>query len=397
MVEYYAFESILNRLIAVLRRRTGSGSPTRWRPSGGGMYKVRIQPGWELASADGVPLPARVVELLLAVYETGSLAGGARRIGMSYRYAWGLLQQAQAIFGKPLLRMTRGRGAVLTGIGERLVWADKRISARLSPMLESLATELEAEIERVLRAQSMPLRIHASHGFGVETLRRIMAEGDMPLDLKYRSPDDALAALRSGACDLAGLHLPIGELEPVLFAHYRERFDLDADRVVHLAMRRQGLVLAPGNPRGIETLQDLERPDIRMIHRQPGSGSRLLLETMLARHGIAFDRIRACDVEELTHAAVAAYVASGLADVGFALEPPARRYGLDFYPLITEHYFFLCHNDVLDSDRLSELLALLRSDRFRHELGRLPGYDPSWCGRVQTLEEAFPASVRGTA
>lgn len=361
------------------------------------MYRVRIQPDWALGNFDGASLPPRIVELLHAVHGTGSLAGAARRAGMSYRHAWGLLQQAQAVFGKPLLRTTRGRGATLTTIGERLVWADRRISARLSPMLESLETEIEAEIERALRADSQSVRMHASHGFGVETVRRIMSADGMPLDLKYRSPDDALAALRSGACDLAGLHLPIGELEPVLFAHYRDRIDLDADRVVHLAMRRQGLVLAPGNPRRIETLQDLERPDVRMIHRQPGSGSRLLLETMLARHGIAFGRIRACDVEELTHAAVAAYVASGLADVGFALEPPARRYGLDFYPLVTEHYFFLCHSDVLESGRLDDMLALLRSDRFRGELARLPGYDPSLCGGVQTLHEAFPASAAAAA
>ncbi|RPD88231.1 substrate-binding domain-containing protein [Luteimonas sp. 100069] len=356
------------------------------------MYKVRIRPRWELESASGERLPPHLLELLVAVRATGSLAAAARKVDLSYRYAWGQLQDAAAVFGQPLLRMTRGRGARLTPIGERLVWADSRIAARLSPTLDSLATELEAELERIVSAQSTPLRIHASHGFGVETLRRAMAETGLPLDLKYRSPEDALVALRSGACDIAGLHLPIGDLEPALFAHYRDRLDLDADRVIHLAMRRQGLVLAAGNPRGIHTLQDLERPDIRMIHRQPGSGTRLLLETMLARHGIAFERIRACDVEELTHAAVSAYVASGLADVGFALEPPARKYGLEFFPLVTEHYFFLCHNDVLESGRITELLALLRSDGFRRDLGLLPGYDPSYCGRVQTLAEAFEAA-----
>lgn len=357
------------------------------------MYKVRIQPQWGLESASGAKLPSHLVPLLIAVRGTGSLAAAAREVGLSYRYAWGQLQDAREVFGQPLLRMTRGRGARLTPIGERLVWADNRIAARLSPMLDSLATELEAELERTVSAHATPLRIHASHGFGVETLRRCMADGELPLDLKYRSPDDALAALRTGACDIAGLHLPIGDLEPALFAHYLDRLDLEHDRVIHLAMRRQGLVLAPGNPLRIETLQDLERPDIRMIHRQPGSGTRLLLEAMLARHGIALERIRACDVEELTHAAVAAYVASGLADVGFALEPPARKYGLDFFPLITEHYFFLCHSDVLDAGRLVDLLALLRSDRFRRELGLLPGYDPSYCGNVRTLREAF-ASAR---
>lgn len=353
------------------------------------MYKIRIQPGWEVTTPSGESLPARVVELLLAVFETGSLAAGARRIGMSYRYAWGLLQQARKVFGRPLLRSTRGRGAALTPLGERLVWADKRIAARLSPTLDSVATEIEAEIERALQSQASPLRVHASHGFGVETLRRFMAESELPLDLKYRSPDDALVALRSGACDLAGLHLPIGELEGELLAHYRDRLDIEGDRVVHLAMRRQGLVLAPGNPKRITRLRDVARPDVRFIHRQPGSGTRLLLECMLRRQGIDPAAISPCDVEELTHAAVAAYVASGLADAGFGLEPPARRYGLEFIPMVTEHYFFLCSEVALASGRLSELRGLLSSDGFRHALGQLPGYDPSYCGTIQALPEAF--------
>ncbi|QDH68760.1 substrate-binding domain-containing protein [Marilutibacter alkalisoli] len=355
------------------------------------MFKIGIEPYWKLEVADRGQMPARLIGLLLAVHETGSLAAGCRRAGLSYRYAWGLLKQAQALFGRPLLRMTRGRGARLTPIGERLVWADKRIAARLSPMFESLATELEAELERYLSAQAMPLRIHASHGFGVETLRRFMSDDNMPLDLKYRSPDDALAALRSGSCDLAGLHLPIGALEEEIARHYLDRFDLQGDRVLHLAMRRQGLVLAPGNPKGVHGLDDLLRGDLRFIHRQPGSGTRLLLECMLARQGLSFAAINACDVEELTHAAVAAYVASGLADAGLALEPPARRYGLDFVPMVTEHYFFLCREEMLESGQLAELVDLLRGDAFRHALGQLPGYDPSYCGTVQTLPEAFPS------
>lgn len=355
------------------------------------MFKVGIRPGWELEAADGERMPERLIGLLLAVHETGSLAAACRRVGLSYRYGWGILKQAQALFGRPLLRMTRGRGASLTPIGERLVWADKRIAARLSPTLDSLATELEAELERCISEQTMPLRVHASHGFGVETLRRYMSDAGMSLDLKYRSPDDALSALRAGSCDLAGLHLPIGDLEGELARTYLDRLDLENDRVLHLAMRRQGLVLAPGNPKGVRGLADLVREDLRFIHRQPGSGTRLLLECMLERQGMALSAINGCDVEELTHAAVAAYVASGLADVGLALEPPARRYGLDFVPMITEHYFFLSQAETLESGQLSELLDLLRGDAFRHALGQLPGYDSSYCGVVQTLPEAFPS------
>jgi len=353
------------------------------------MYKVRIQPQWELTNAEGTPLPVHLVGLLSAIHASGSLAAAARRQGVSYRYAWGQLKQAAQVFGQPLLKPQRGQGARLTALGERLVWASNRIAARLGPTLDSLATELEIELEHAVCAHSAPLRMHASHGFGVEILRRCMAAADLPLELKYRSPDDALAALRAGHCDVAGLHLPVGEFAPVLLAHYQDRIQPQHDHVIHLAMRRQGLILAPGNPRGIRSLHDLERPDIRMIQRQPGSGTRLLLDAMLARYGIDYAHINTCDVEELTHAAVAAYVASGLADVGFGLEPAARRYGLDFLPQASEHYFFLCSDACFSSVRANALIALLQSNDFRVELGKLPGYDPGACGRVQRFSQAF--------
>jgi len=353
------------------------------------VYKVRIQPQWELTNAEGTPLPVHLVGLLAAIHATGSLAAAARQQGVSYRYAWGQLKQAAALFGQPLLKMQRGQGAQLTTLGERLVWASNRIAARLGPTLDSLATELETELEHAVSAHSAPLRMHASHGFGVETLRRCMACADLPLELKYRSPDDALTALRAGHCDLAGLHLPIGEFAPVLLAHYQDRIQRRQDYVIHLAQRRQGLILAPGNPRGIRRLQDLQRADLRMIQRQPGSGTRLLLDAMLAREGLEPSRIQTCDVEELTHAAVAAYVASGLADVGFGLEPPARRYGLDFIPLASERYFFLCSETTFSSARISALMSLLQSPGFHAELNRLPGYDPRECGQVQRFSQAF--------
>lgn len=359
------------------------------------MYKVTLRPAWDVQTAQGRSLPPRLVELLVAVHGNASLAAACRQVGLSYRYAWGLLQQGEAMFGVPLVRAARGRGAALSPLGERLVWADRRIAARLSPTLDSLAAELESELERSLSLHAAPVRLQASHGFGVEALRRAMAAGDRPLDLKYRSPDEALTALRAGACELGGLHLPIGELQAPVLAHYRDRLRPRTDRVVHLAMRRQGLVVVPGNPRGIHGVADLVRGDVRFIHRQPGSGTRLLLECLLQREGLSSADVAGVGMEELTHAAVAANVASGLADVGLALEPPARRYGLDFIPLATEQYFFLCDGAGLEGGRIDGVLEILRDPAFRRELALIPGYDPSFCGVVQSLEEAFPTMRDG--
>ena len=200
------------------------------------------------------------------------------------------------------------------------------------------------------------------------------------------------AALRSGDCDLAGVHLPIGEFEQEILEHYAGRFDPVNDRILHLATRNIGLIVASGNPKRIEKLSDLLRPEVRFIHRQPGSGARLLLEHMLARQGHSIADVHGCGIDELTHAAVAAYVASGMADAGFGLETPARRYGLGFVPIVSEHYFFAVRSETLTSEASSGLLDILRSDRFRRELGLLPGYDADRCGTVETLFEAFPAA-----
>src|ERR1700756_1109335 len=138
------------------------------------MFKVSINPRWQLQAPEGEAVAERLIDLLVGIHETGSLAGACARSDLSYRYAWGLLQQGKKIFGSPLVTSARGSGARLTALGEKLVWADKRISARLSPLLDSLSSEIEVEFERAVAHAEAILRIHASHGFAVEALHRFM-------------------------------------------------------------------------------------------------------------------------------------------------------------------------------------------------------------------------------
>src|SRR5689334_8805804 len=120
-------------------------------PGGPCMFKMSIKPQWLVEGPDAVRRPLhKLIELLTAMDEAGQLAAAAKRLGVSYRYAWELLRDGSRIFGASLVAMTRGRGAVLTPLGEKLLWANKRIAARLDPTLDSLASELEVEIERVL-------------------------------------------------------------------------------------------------------------------------------------------------------------------------------------------------------------------------------------------------------
>jgi len=202
------------------------------------MFRLSITPQWHLDSGAGPePLP-RLIELLSLVRETGSLSGGCRRLGLSYRYAWGLIKAAEQRFGAPLLQSRRGQGTQLSLLAERLIWADRRISARLGPILDSMASELESEIERALTRSQGILRLHASHGFAVETLRRQLAEADFPLNLKYCASREAVAGLASAECDLAGFHVPVGEYQEPMLAYYRDALPPSTVRLILLATRQ---------------------------------------------------------------------------------------------------------------------------------------------------------------
>ena len=354
------------------------------------MHKVSIKPRWTISDADGESLTPRLLELLAQVQQYGSLSGSCKHSGASYRHAWNLVRQGEQRIGAPLLLMERGKGSTLTPLAEKLVWAGHLISARLTPLLESLASELEVEIRRVLVSDRAVLRVHSTHGFAVERMLETLSASDVAVERKYVGSQEAVASLHDGACELAGFHVPEGEFESVAIDHYVRWFDLAENRIIHIATRRQGLMIAPGNPLKIYDLRDLTRSGVRFINRQLGSGTRFLLDCLLERAGIEASRIAGYEHGEYTHAAVAAYVASGMADAGLGIETPARRFKLDFLPIVRERYFMICDEASLSTSQLQATLAILRTPAYRDYVNQLPGYTADRCGEVDTLQAAFP-------
>jgi len=353
------------------------------------MKRISIKPVWTIQDGDGPALPPRLLELLVQVQAQGSLLAACQQLGFSYRHAWDLVRQGEAHFHTTLLHMERGKGSRLTGLGEKLVWADHRIHARLGPVLDTLASELAAEIAQMLVQAPAVLRIRASHGFAIARLIDGLARDGISVEHKYGSGTAAAAALHDGACDLAGLHVPLGLLQGSALAQYTRWLGAPDLQLIDVATRRQGLMVAPGNPRKVYELADLMRPEVRFINRQPGSGTRHLLEGLLGQAGLASSAIAGYEQGEFTHAAVAAFVASGMADVAFGLETPARQFKLDFIPLASERYFLLCREATLALPQLQTMLALLRSEAFRRDIDALPGYQAVDPGRVTPLDQAF--------
>ena len=353
--------------------------------------EVTIRPQWTIRGGAGGSLAPRVLEVLVKVHEHGSLSGACAALRVSYRHAWELIRQGEALFGQPLMLMERGKGSTLTALGEKLVWADRRIAARLSPVLDSLASELGAEIGKVLASPPSLLRIHASHGFAVQVLHNLLAAANVPTELRYCGSQDAVASLHNGGCDVAGFHVPLGEFESTAIAHYGQWLTPGSQKIINFATRRQGLMVAANNPKKIYTLKDLTRPGIRFINRQAGSGTRYLLDLLLQKEGIVASQIKGYEQCELTHAAVAAYVASGMADVGYGVETPARQFKLDFVPNQIERYFLLCNQASVGSETIQRMLAILCSAAFKDAADLLPGYQVNDSGSVFELGEVFQA------
>jgi molybdate transport repressor ModE-like protein len=353
------------------------------------MHEVHIKPQWTIRQTDGAALAPRVIELLVQVLEHGSLSSACAVSGVSYRHAWELIRQGEAMFGQPLVAMQRGKGSRLTPLGEKLVWADRRITARLSPLLDSLASELGAEIEKLIPTAPTLLRIHASHGFAIEALHGFLAAAQVPGDLRYCGSEEAVASLHHGSCDVAGFHVPLGAFEAEAVSHYGSWLAPEMQKVIGMATRHQGLMVAPGNPKKIYTLADLARPGVRFINRQAGSGTRYLFDLQLREQGIAPESIKGYEQCEFTHAAVAAFVASGMADAGYGVETPARQFKLDFISNQVERYFLLCDERSLAAPIVQRMLNILQSDAYQDAVNRLPGYQAVNCGRVLSLAEAF--------
>ena len=353
------------------------------------MLKASIRLNWQLGEKEGQAL-ARLLELLAAIEAERSIRGAAVKLGMSYRHAWGVIREAGAELGAPVLNMSRGRRATLSTLGRKLVEADQRIKARIAPLLDSLASELQAEVERCRSGPGSVLRIHASHGYALELLREFLVRRSVPVDLKYRGSMEALASLAGASCEVGGFHAPLGPLQGKVLAFYSRWLDPARHVLIHLSTRRQGIMVAKGNPKRIESLADLVQPSVRFINRQFGSGTRILLDLLLNEEGLDSAMIDGYGTGEFTHSGVAACISSGLADAGFGLEHGARQFDLDFIPVLTERYFLICGRAFADALPLRRIRDILASKQFRAEAGSLAGIDVTQAGMLLDVAAAFP-------
>ena len=189
-----------------------------------------------------------------------------------------------------------------------------------------------------------------------------------------------IMAMNSGECHVAGIHLLDAFTGGYNVSYVRKYLKNIPWKLVHLARREQGIIVAQGNPRQITDVRDLVEKNVLFVNRQRGAGTRMLLDYQLHLQRLNGRQIRGYDKEVATHMAVAATVAAGAADAGMGIRAAAVALGLDFIPLGFEQYDIIVN---LETDEEITLLRdILKSSAFRYEVEQLGGYDMSGAGKI---------------
>jgi len=350
---------------------------------------IQLSVRWLAGNAE---LDGRLLPLLRAVAKTGSLNQAVSSLRLSYRHAWGMLGKTEGSLGQPLVIFQRGRGAHLSPLGEKLLAADDAATDVLSRGMEAALLGLNHEAAKPASSRDRPVVIHASHDLALAELRDMLSTSkSTAVDLHFRDSIECLASLAHGDCDIAGFHLPDSGADSAAFAPYRPWLKARTLRLIRFVRRRQGLMVARGNPKRLLSLADLAAKSARFVNRQPDSGTRLCFDRLLAAAGLRPAQINGYQVEEFTHAAVAATVASGMADAGFGIEAAARVQGLDFVPLATERYFLAARAGTLTRPAPQALLQALDGTAFRKWVGAHPGYEAAGMGEIIAARDALRA------
>mgnify|MGYP005806163447 CR=1 FL=1 len=353
----------------------------------------KVELSYSLASHGGAGLLRNpLMDLLHAVREHGSISAAAKALGLSYRHVWGELKRWEAELGHTLIVWDKGQPARLSEFGDKLLWSERQAQARLASQIEALHADLERAFAVAFDDAAHVLTLFASHDDALAALREhAAAAARLHLDIRFCGSVDAISALNEGRCVMGGFHTPrLAGADTLAARTYRPLLQPGRHKLIGFARRTQGLIVAAGNPLQLGALADVARTGARFVNRALGTGTRVLLDELLARGGLGATELHGYEDTEPSHAAVAQAVVSGAADAGLGIEAAARSRGLDFVPLLQEDYYLVCLKAALEQPPVQALLEVLRSPAWQERVAALPGYAPERSGQVLSLKAQLP-------
>ena len=300
----------------------------------------------------------------------------------------GLEEHVRVIVGKidgRAVAVPLGGGA---GMLTSLVRADGIL--RIPPGVSGYSEGETAPVELLTSEKDLDDRLLTlgSHDLTIDLLASAIKEasdGRIAVSSSNIGSMGGLIAVGKGIAHFAGSHLldtETGDYNRSWLKKYLPGADIALVTLVH---RHQGLMTLKGNPKGIQGVGDLARPDVSLVNRQAGSGTRILLDYELKKSDIGAASISGYSTEEYTHMSVAMAVTSGRADVGMGIMAAARALDLDFIPVARERYDLVIPARLLKDARIELLLDIIRSDEFKEQVLALGGYETEETGKIQGI------------
>jgi len=191
-----------------------------------------------------------------------------------------------------------------------------------------------------------------------------------------------IRAIREGKAHLAGVHLyhpQSGEYNLPYLGNFPPK---ERPLVFNLAYRIQGWIVRPKGSPVFRGAADLLQPGIRFINRERGSGTRVLLDHLLAHSGIDPKEVVGYKDEVFTHLEVVLAILKGEADVGLGIQPVAELLGLGFLPITAERFDLVVPRESLSLRPVRIFFNLLHSRKFLKRARELPGYDLKDSGKM---------------
>jgi len=207
-------------------------------------------------------------------------------------------------------------------------------------------------------------------------------ESNCELALLVGGSTDGMQRLLAGQAVACALHLvdpATGRYDATMLSKSLPGIDFV---VIEWARRRQGLIVAPGNPAKIKSVADLRKRGARVAVRQEGSGSALLFSKLVADAGLTPGDLKTADPPVRSETDVAIMVREGKADAGLAIEAVAKEQGLDFVPVQWERFDLVVRRVEYFEPPLQRLFAFTRTPPYRDRAAALGGYDVSNTGAV---------------
>ena len=213
------------------------------------------------------------------------------------------------------------------------------------------------------------LMIIGSHCIGLDYMVRLLQQQQIFCKFIPVGSQGGIMAVKRGECDIAGSHL----LDEKTRRYNQHLLDGNQE-LVKGYKRKQGILYRLDDCRFDRLAEDFDRilreilnnPDVRLINRNRGSGTRVLLDQLMGNH-----RPAGFFSEAKSHNAVAATIAQGRADWGMAIETVGKDLGLGFFPMQDEEYDFVISKTRLNKPAVRTFLEILDRPTTQEALAKM--------------------------